>query len=54
MARLIRERRRLKGKIDRLEKSLLQLPQQIADLQAQLKSLDDVFPLSEGRWSLAP
>ncbi len=47
MAWLIRERARIQGKIERLEKLASQLPLEIKALSEQLKSIDAVFPLHE-------
>lgn len=47
MAWLIRKRSVVRGKIERLEKTLLQLPVEIATLKQNLDALDAVIPLHE-------
>lgn len=44
---LIKERSRLKGRIDRLEQLAQQIPLELETLSQQLRSLDAVFPLHE-------
>lgn len=47
MAWLIKQRARLQGKIDILQKKFDSIPSEIAELQEVLRSLDRTFPLHE-------
>lgn len=47
MAWLIRRRSTIKGRIERLEKTLAQIPEEIANLLRELAALDIVIPLHE-------
>jgi hypothetical protein len=47
MAWLIRERARLKGQIDRIDKQLESLPRERVELEQALAALDRVIPLHE-------
>ncbi|MEY3253665.1 MAG: hypothetical protein RL227_2638, partial [Pseudomonadota bacterium] len=47
MAWLISKRARIKGQLDRMKRMQLALPNQIAELEGDLKALDAVIPLHE-------
>lgn len=47
MAWLIKERARIKGRIDRLEKLAAEIPLELEALSQKLRSIDAVFPLHE-------
>lgn len=47
MAWLIRERARIKGRIDRLQQLAERIPLELEGLSQQLRSIDAVFPLHE-------
>lgn len=47
MAWLIRERARIKGRIEHLQKLADEIPLELAELSHRLQSLDAVFPLHE-------